>query len=238
VLDAKTQQAVGNYQDEFKLPRDGVVGPDTWKVLTDDVKAVQRLLNLRGYNTGYPDGWYGKTTTNAVKRFQRNNGLYQEGVVNPRTRRKLFNPYPKDNYEYRPTSNSINSLDPYVRQLANKFLYLTKTNNLDVRITTAFRSWNDSDKLYAQGRTMPGNKVSNARGGGSFHNWGLAFDAAPFENGVMSKDIEKYKTMGRLGEQVGLEWGGSFKDLVDYPHFQYTFGLSTQDLLNGVTPPA
>jgi len=52
----------------------------------------------------------------------------------------------------------------------------------------------------------------------------------------MSKDINKFKTMGRLGEQVGLEWGGSFKDLVDYPHFQYTFGLSTTDLLNGAAP--
>ena len=73
-------------------------------------------------------------------------------------------------------------------------------------------------------------------GGESYHNWGLAFDAAPFENGVKSNDVKKFKTMGRLGEQVGLEWGGGFKDLIDYPHFQYTFGLSTEDLLNGVTP--
>ena len=42
--------------------------------------------------------------------------------------------------------------------------------------------------------------------------------------------------MGKLGEQVGLEWGGSFKSIVDYPHYQYTFGLSTEDLLNGKRP--
>jgi len=200
LLDAKTQQALENYQDEFKLPRTGITDPTTWRILTDDVKSVQKLLNSRGYNAGYPDGWYGQTTTNAVMKFQSDNGLYPEVDVSPRTRRKLFNPYPKDNYENRPTSNSISSLNPYVEQLARKFLDLTKANGLDVRVIAAFRSWDDSDKLYTQGRTTPGEIGSNARGGESYHNWGLAFDAAPFENDVMSNDVEKFKTMGRLGE--------------------------------------
>lgn len=236
VFGPKTQVAVGNFQDEFNLPRDGIVGPQTWKVLLDNIKAVQRLLNSRGYNAGYPDGWYGQMTTNAVIRFQRDQGLAQEGIVNPRTRRRLFNPYPKDNYEYRPSSNSLSSLDPYVAGLARKFLDSAKANGLDVRITYAFRSWDDQDELYAQGRTAPGSVITNARGGESYHNWGLAFDAAPYVNGVISNDINLYKKMGKLGEDVGLEWGGSFKDITDYPHFQYTFGLSTIDLLNGVTP--
>lgn len=232
----KTQESVGSFQDEYKLPRDGVAGPVTWKVLTDNVAAVQKLLNSRGYNAGYPDGWYGQTTMNAVMKFQQDNGLYPEGIVNPRTRRRLFNPHPKDDYEYRPSSDSISSLDPYVAQQARNFLALTRANNLDVRIISVFRSWDDSDSLYAQGRTAPGPVVSNARGGESYHNWGLAFDAAPFENGVISNDMNKYRLMGSLGQQAGLEWGGTFKDIVDYPHFQNTFGLSTEDLLNGITP--
>lgn len=234
----KTQQAVGSYQDESKIPRDGVVGPVTWKLLTDDVIAVQRRLNAIGYNAGYPDGWFGQTTTNAVMRFQRDHGLYPEGIINPRTRRRLFNPYPKDNYEYRPTSNSLSSLNPYVAQLARRFLALTKANNLDVRIQAVFRSWDEEDRLYAQGRTTPGDVITNTRGGESYHNWGLAFDAAPFENGAVSNDLEKFRKMGRLGQQVGLEWGGTFKDIVDLPHFQYTFGLSSKQLLNGESPPA
>jgi len=238
VFGLKTQQAVGNYQDEYKLPRDGIVGPITWNILNNNVKSVQRGLNSLGYNAGYPDGWYGQMTTNAVINFQRNNGLYPEGIFNPRTRRKLFNPHPKDNYDTRPTSTDISSLDTYVSQLARKFLALTAANNMDVRITTAFRSWDEQDRLYAQGRTTPGSVITNARGGESYHNWGLAFDAAPFENGAVSNDLEKFKQMGRLGVQAGLEWGGNFKDIVDLPHFQYTYGLSTEDLLNGVVPSA
>jgi peptidoglycan LD-endopeptidase CwlK len=237
VFDNKTKNAVQNFQDRFKLTRDGIVGPATWNVLIANVKAVQRLLNSRGYNSGYDDGWFGSITTNAVRTFQRDNSLYQEGIVNPRTRQRLFNPYPKDNFENRQSSNAISSLNPYVASLAQRFLQLTKANNLDVHIYNAFRSWDEQDRLFAQGRTVPGDIVTNARGGDSYHNWGLAFDAAPYENGKISDDTEKYKKMGQLGQQAGLEWGGTFKSIVDLPHFQYTFGLGTWDLLNGIRPP-
>jgi len=237
VFDIKTKKAVQNFQDRFKLPRDGIVGSVTWNVLNSNVKAIQRDLTLRGYNSGYSDGWFGTVTTNAVRRFQRDNKLYQDGTVNPRTRQRLFDPFPKDNFENYPSSIAINSLNPYVKLLAQKFLGLTHANNLDVHITTAFRSWDEEDRLYAQGRTTPGQIVTNAKGGDSYHNWGLAFDAVPYENGRISNDINKYRKMGQLGQQVGLEWGGTFKSIVDLPHFQYTFGLNTWNLLNGVRPP-
>jgi peptidoglycan L-alanyl-D-glutamate endopeptidase CwlK len=231
---AKTDQAVGSYQDEYQIPRDGVVGYTTWKVLTDNVKAIQNQLNTLGYTAGYPDGWFGQKTEIALKNFQKDQGLYPEGIVNPRTRRKLFNPYPKDNYPYRPTSNLVNSLNPYVARLTQKFLDLAKANNLDIRILTAYRNWDEQDKLYTQGRTSPGGIVTNTRGGESFHNWGMAFDAAPYVNGVISNNSGLYQKMGKLGVQAGLEWGGNFKDIVDLPHFQYTSGLNVEDLLNGV----
>lgn len=236
VFDMKTRNAVENFQDRFKLTRNGIVGPFTWNVLIENVKAIQRELTLRGYNSGYSDGWFGPATTKAVRTFQRNNRLYQNAIVDPRTRQKLFNPFPKVNFEYRQSSNAISSLNPYVASLARKFLKLTHDNNLDVHITTAFRSWDEEDRLYAQGRTTPGSIVTNARGGDSYHNWGLAFDAAPYENGMISNDTKKYRKMGQLGQQVGLEWGGTFKSIIDLPHFQYTFGLNTWKLLNGVRP--
>ena len=236
VFDTKTEKAVKNFQDRFMLNPTGVVSTSTWRVLNDNVRAVQNLLNAKGYQTGYPDGHFGPMTTNAVRRFQTDNGLYPSGIVEPRTRQKLFNPYPKDNFESRPSSNNLSSLNPHVALLARRFLRLAKENNLDVRITAAFRSWSEEDRLFAQGRWAPGPIVTNARGGDSYHNWGLAFDAAPFEGGQISSDQQKFIQMGHLGQQVGLQWGGTFKAIVDYPHFQYTFGLNTWDLLNGVRP--
>ncbi|HET7658233.1 MAG TPA: peptidoglycan-binding protein [Bacillales bacterium] len=235
--DQKTKEAVQNFQDRFKLPRDGIVGPMTWRLLLNNVMAVQSLLNARGYHAGTVDGWYGPKTTRAVTTFQRDNRLNQSGIVEPRTRQRLFNPHPRDNYEFRPSSRALNSLDPYVAAKARRFLQLTQANGLHVHVTNAFRSWDEQDRLFAMGRTQPGRIVTNARGGDSFHNWGLAFDAAPLENGTVSNDIDKYKRMGRLGQRVGLEWGGTFKSIVDYPHFQYTFGLNTWDLLDGVRTP-
>jgi peptidoglycan L-alanyl-D-glutamate endopeptidase CwlK len=237
VFDRKTDEAVRNFQDRFDIPSNGVVGAVTWKVLIQNVKAVQKLLRNRGYRTGYPDGWFGRRTTNAVSTFQRHSRLHTSGIVDPRTRQRLFNPYPRDDFESRPSSNDLSSLHPYVASLARRFLELTKEHNLDVRITTAFRSWDEEDRLFALGRTVPGQVVTNARGGDSYHNWGLAFDAVPYEGGEISTDQQKFLQMGHLGQQVGLQWGGTFKALVDYPHFQYTFGLNTWDLLNGVRPP-
>lgn len=238
VFDKKTSEVLKDFQDRYELEPNAVAGPVTWKLLIELVKSIQKALNHRGYYSGYPSGIFDERTTEAVKRFQTSNGLTVSGIVDPRTRQKLFNPEPKDNFETRPSSNDLSSLHPFVALLARRFLDLTRQNKLDVRITTAFRSWDEEDRLFAQGRTNPGPIVTNARGGDSYHNWGFAFDAAPFENGQISKDREKFIQMGHLGEQVGLKWGGTFKSLVDLPHFQYTFGLNTWDLLNGIRPPA
>lgn len=238
VFDNKTSDATKNFQDRFELNRTGTVDAVTWKILIENVKAVQKLLNSRGYHPGYPDGWFGPMTTKAVRKFQTDNGLYPSGMVDPWTRQRLFNSHPKDDFESRPSSSDISSLNPHVALLAKKFLESTRADQLDVRIYTAFRSWAEEDRLFAQGRWAPGAIVTNARGGDSYHNWGLAFDAAPYENGKISNNVEKFIRMGHLGQQVGLQWGGTFKSLVDYPHFQYTFGLNTWDLLNGVRPHA
>lgn len=234
--DKKTEDVLKNFQDRFKLNRNGIVGPKTWYLLTSNVKAVQRLLNARDYSVGHVDGWYGASTTHAVRRFQQAQGLHVTGIVNPRTRQKLFNPNNRDHFERRPTSLNIDSLHPGVAAMARRFLQLAHQHHIDARITTAFRSWDEQDRLYAKGRTTPGHTVTNAQGGNSYHNWGLAFDAAPFENGKISNDVAKYKQLGKIGEQVGLEWGGTFKSITDYPHYQYTYGLNTWDLLNGVRP--
>ena len=242
VFDRRTQEVVENFQAEHRLTPDGIVGPVTWNALLGEVKRVQNQLNANNFFVGSADGIYGPRTTNAVTRFQSVNGLDMSGTVTPRTRQQLFNPNPPDDYSTRPTSFSLSSLHPRVAELAQQFLDLAEENGLEVRIIEAFRSWDDQDARYAQGRTAPGQIVTDAMGGDSYHNWGLAFDAAPVVNGEIAwDDTEKFDLMGELGQQVGLEWGGNWTsyriNLVDKPHFQYTFGLSTQQLLEGARPP-
>lgn len=242
VFDSKTDEVVRDFQAQNRLAPDGIVGPVTWGVLLGKVRRIQNKLNSLGFNSGTPDGIYGAMTTDAVRRFQLANGLVADGVVTPRTRQQLFNPNPPDDYSKRPSSTSLSSLHPYVASLAQKFLDLAAANGIDVRITSAFRSWDDQDALYTQGRTQPGSIVTDAMGGDSYHNWGLAFDMAPVVNGQISYENEAlFDRLGKLGEQVGLEWGGNWKTfyvaLKDRPHFQYTFGLSSEQLLNGARPP-
>ena len=241
IFDSLTDEVVGDFQVENKLVPDGIVGRITWGVLLGKVLQIQNKLNSLYFNSGIPDGVFGSKTINAVKRFQSVNGIIMDGIVNPRTRQQLFNPDPKDNYSTRLSSTDLSALDPYVSSLATKFLDLCTASNLNVIIVVTFRSWDDQDVVYAQGRTQPGVIVTDAKAGDSYHNWGLAFDCAPVENGVIAwDDINTFNIMGNLGQQVGLEWGGNWTtfdiNILDTPHFQYTFGLTTEQLSDGARP--
>lgn len=60
-----------------------------WGSSGPEVTKVQALLNKWGYYHGPIDGYYSGKTFNAVKEFQRKNGLAVDGVVGPRTRAAL-----------------------------------------------------------------------------------------------------------------------------------------------------
>jgi peptidoglycan LD-endopeptidase CwlK len=106
---------------------------------------------------------------------------------------------------------------------------------LRIRVISGHRTWQEQDKLYAQGRTRPGDIVTKARGGYSNHNFGIAFDIGVFEGNKYLKQSTKYKAVGALGMELGLEWGGNWKNFVDEPHFQlrpsWAEGLSERQML-------
>ena len=54
-----------------------------------DVAVLQFLLARRGASPGIVDGYFGKETGRALRRFQRRNGLYADSVAGPATRRAL-----------------------------------------------------------------------------------------------------------------------------------------------------
>ena len=118
------------------------------------------------------------------------------------------------------SEKNILTLQPEVRPLARALVHKAALAGIKIKIISGFRSYEEQDALYAQGRTAPGNIVTNARGGYSNHNFGIAFDVGVFEGNKYLDDSPKYKAVGVLGMDLGLEWGGSWKTIVDQPHFQ------------------
>lgn len=51
----------------------------------DEVRRIQQKLKNWGYYTGSVDGIYGSQTKNAVRKFQRDNGLTVDGIAGPKT---------------------------------------------------------------------------------------------------------------------------------------------------------
>jgi peptidoglycan L-alanyl-D-glutamate endopeptidase CwlK len=118
------------------------------------------------------------------------------------------------------SEKNIATLLPEVQPIARALVQKAALNGIRIKIISGLRTYAEQDELYAQGRTKPGPKVTNARGGYSNHNFGIAFDIGVFEGQKYLPDSVKYKAVGALGTDLGLEWGGNWKSIVDQPHFQ------------------
>ena len=118
------------------------------------------------------------------------------------------------------SEKNIATLLPEVQPFARALVQKASLNGIQIKVINGFRTYAEQDKLYAQGRTAPGEIVTNATGGFSNHNFAIAFDVGVFEGSKYLPDSAKYKAVGVLGQELGLEWGGNWKTIVDQPHFQ------------------
>jgi len=133
-------------------------------------------------------------------------------------------------------SRSLSDLNPKVAALCSEFINSCKKQNIDIIITSTYRDTESQNALYAQGRTAPGKKVTNAKAGQSFHNWKVAFDFVPVVNGKPVWDNDELITKcGEIGENIGLEWAGRWKTFKEKLHLQYTNGLTLADFQAGKT---
>jgi hypothetical protein len=127
------------------------------------------------------------------------------------------------------TDANIQKLHPELRPLAAKFVNdVEKRLGKRLRITDGLRTFAEQDKLYAQGRTTSGNIVTRARGGESYHNYGLAFDSYFTVDGNVTFKKAITPEVAQIGKELGLEWGGDWQSFRDYPHFQLNKGSVSQ----------
>jgi len=113
------------------------------------------------------------------------------------------------------------------------------------RLAYTLRTNAEQDALYAIGRSKPGKVVTNAKGGQSYHNYGLAvdivllkdtngdgtFETASWETNVDfdGDGVADWVEVVRIFKEFGWEWGGDWK-FSDKPHFQKTLGKSIREL--------
>ena len=131
-------------------------------------------------------------------------------------------------------SRKIEDLHPTVQKMCNDFIKKCADVGIDILITSTYRDLASQAEIYAQGRTKPGKKVTNAPAGKSFHNWKVAFDFCPVKNGkAMWSDTATFERCGVIAESCGLEWAGRWRTMKELAHCQYTGGLTLVDFNNG-----
>ena len=94
----------------------------------------------------------------------------------------------------------------------------------DAILTCTYRSPAEQAALYAKGRTVPGQIVTNCDGVRTLSNHNhfpsLALDFCILIQGKVSWDSAEYVPVGILGEARGLVWGGAWAHFPDYPHLE------------------
>lgn len=137
------------------------------------------------------------------------------------------------------TQDRLSKLHPAVRDEAATIIHDLWSKGIRVRVTQGLRTWAEQDDLYAQGRTKEGKIVTNARGGFSNHNYGLALDFCLLTDkgatwsmtiDTNSDAISDWQQVVKAFTDAGWSWGGAWRTFKDYPHVEKTFGKSVREL--------
>lgn len=175
----------------------------------EEVLFRQRLLSCCGFYKDKLDGEFGPNTDAAEKAFFARSAAIAaaEGTFDGRTERNI-------------ATLQCDAQEAARRSL--KAIRATLTPGQDVRIISGTRTYAEQDALFRQGRFgNPPPVVTKARGGQSWHNFGLAWDIGLFRGGVFLTNSAPYIPLGAPGKVPGVAWGGDWKSFKDVPHFQF-----------------
>lgn len=137
-------------------------------------------------------------------------------------------------------SRDISLLRDDVEANCRKWLELCKEAGLNVLVTSTVRDKEYQEYLYAQGRTRPGNIVTNGRTP-TFHadTAGLAFDFCKNVKGHEYDDNAFFHKAAAIAKGLGFSWGGDWKSFPDMPHIQWDNNgeWTSSMILAGNLPP-
>ena len=185
------------------------------KMFKQDVLFLQRILAVSGFYEGPLNGKFTAAVDEAEQKFF-----------------KKYDSIKKKLGEFdKRTKSCIQTLIPVAQVKAREFMNAVK-GPLTYRIISGTRTYAEQDALFAK---KP--KVTNAKGGQSNHNFGIAWDVGIFENGKYyegntKKEDKAYVGLGKVikANVTGLEWGGDWKSFVDKPHYQLVTGKTTKQV--------
>lgn len=177
----------------------------------DDILFDQRLLACGGFYKDKLDGLYGDKTRAAED-------AAHESYLNCAKRFGSFDPRSEKN---------IATLLPAMQVKARRILGVAiQLTDLRCQILSGTRTYAEQNALFVQ---RP--KVTNARGGQSNHNFGIAIDVGLFRGqhyltGATQAEEKAYSDLARIVKNSinDLEWGGDWRTFKDQPHYQLATG--------------
>lgn len=121
------------------------------------------------------------------------------------------------------------ALHPRLQALASDLREKCVEQGIHILFSECIRTKAEQDALYAQGRTAPGNIVTNAKGStySSQHQWGIAvdfyLDMDVDGDGQKADDAFNnvtglFERVGAIAVSIGLGWGGTWISIKDRPH--------------------
>lgn len=116
----------------------------------------------------------------------------------------------------------LQQLHPALQSAVRAVIADLAASGISVEVVQGLRTFEEQDALFAKGRTEPGPIVTQARGGESNHNFGLAADLCPFTGGQpdWNAPVDVWAAIGTTAIAHGLDWGGQWKKFIDKPHVQ------------------
>ena len=189
----------------------------------EDVKLLQNRLIELGYLSGRADGNFGSTTLAAVKAFQKNNGLTQDGVAGTQTYKKLFSASALPADEVTPTSTATPTPTPTPTPTASPTPGATPSRTLRYGYT-------GEDVKLLQNRLIELGYLSG-KADGTFGSTTLAaVKAFQKNNGLTQDGVAGTQTYKRLFSASAVEASPAPGDPADIPTRTLTVGDSGDDV--------